>query len=219
MTSRDKKRAGQTLVPPAPPQRWWFVHWPLPTAADRRRSPHCTNRVLHCPTLTIMNSYIDLQVNWKNKRWLLHCEKMRTHSINYEMQIHLTIFQTMPRTGNTAAMRSPKPHCCTVKRILIAIGSTTSPTVCSIHSHFQIKWFYRFSWFLATSNLALYIRWTIPWWQWAANLLLGHQFHQHLLVKATHPTVHIYLGGKNGWTCYIVIYCGYLDGLLICWAW
>jgi hypothetical protein len=131
----------------------WHIH----------RVLHCPN----CPTLTIMNSYIDLQVNWKNKRWLLHCEKMRTHSIYicsfqlWDANTSYNIFKQMPRTGKTVPSLDDNGRTC-------SLGSSFTSTC---------------------------------WW------------------KPYHPAVHIYLGGKNGWTCYIVIYCGYLDVLLICWAW
>ena len=107
MTSREKTRAGQTLVPPAPPQRWWFVHWPLPTAADRRRSPH----VAHSPCAALSklsNAHNHEQLHrlasqlkeqemtitlWK--KWE-HTQSIFVHS-NYEMQIHLTIFSNKCR--------------------------------------------------------------------------------------------------------------------------
>lgn len=153
----------------------------------------------------------------------------RTHSIYmcsfqlWDANTSYNIFKKMPRTGKTAAMRSPKPHCCTVKRILIAIGSTTSPTVCSIQIKYKStqKLIYLPSPNIFKSNASTVSHgFLLPSLDDNGRTCsLGSSFTSTCWWKPYHPAVHIYLGGKNGWTCYIVIYCGYLDGLLICWAW
>ena len=126
-----------------PPRQWWFVPWPLPTAADRRRSPAQTWRVPStCKSIKRTRDHYHIVsyyhvTNILRTKLNLYLFNL-VHS-NYEMQ----------HNANT--------------------------------SHIITHWFYRFSWFLATS-----VTWHCTTVEpslddGVADLLLGQQFHQHLV--------------------------------------